>query len=426
MAREPKSYVLVRNDVLKLMRKRLFISALILPAVVVPAAAYLLDLWPSSMVRGPVTSTSEQNAKIKPTEAKSNGGDRQGAAAKIAPPVLDVARIDPKGASVFAGRAEPNSQVTVLADNKEIGTTKADKFGEWALVSEKPVPTRDSQITLKARRQKIAIASQPRRGKLFGLKIFPKQTEDSPPAIGRAERRLSANEKVARTKAGNRNTAKAVTSRLMEQMERLVETAKKEAERDTVSQQAAPFVKNDSEIAAPVKTERRANQFAAVPPSRGEARSETNHSESQTAISIGETRTSGGESKLAAAKEAAGPSATPDFIPVPIKFVFRETNFTPEGVKAAKLLLTYVKLKAFRSIILSGHADERGTEPFNFELSRRRLEAVSQYLKDGGFEGEVAVEPKGETEPFQGVDRRNYPSEELWQLDRRVELHIRQ
>ena len=105
--------------------------------------------------------------------------------------------------------------------------------------------------------------------------------------------------------------------------------------------------------------------------------------------------------------------------------MFNEASFTDSGKKAAGLLLEYLRLKQFKSVSLTGHADERGTEDLNMDLSRERLETVSHFLKEGGFKGELELVPKGETEPFTGVVRSQYGKEDLFQLDRRVELEIK-
>lgn len=109
-------------------------------------------------------------------------------------------------------------------------------------------------------------------------------------------------------------------------------------------------------------------------------------------------------------------------VPVPIQFVFRQAEFTDEGRKAAELLGEYVKLKRPESIVLTGHADERGSEAFNVELSRQRLETVAEYLRRNGYQGGLVLIPKGSSEPYQGVDRTTLDRHTLWQLDRRVEL----
>jgi outer membrane protein OmpA-like peptidoglycan-associated protein len=81
-------------------------------------------------------------------------------------------------------------------------------------------------------------------------------------------------------------------------------------------------------------------------------------------------------------------------------------------------------LKNFKSVLLTGHADERGTDELNMDLSRDRLDTVAHFLKEGGFNGNLELVPKGKREPFTGVDRSQYGKEELFQLDRRVELVI--
>ncbi len=54
-------------------------------------------------------------------------------------PAFDIARIDPNGTSVFAGRAEPNSAVTITADGKELGTAQADENGEWTFTTDEKI-----------------------------------------------------------------------------------------------------------------------------------------------------------------------------------------------------------------------------------------------------------------------------------------------
>src|SRR5690606_33774805 len=105
-------------------------------------------------------------------------------------------------------------------------------------------------------------------------------------------------------------------------------------------------------------------------------------------------------------------------------FVYREATFTPDGEKAANLLLQYLQLGKLSEVTLSGHADERGTEALNMELSRQRLKTVENYLRSGGYEGKLELVPQGKSEPFAGVDRTGFSREELFQLDRRVELRL--
>ncbi len=132
------------------------------------------------------------------------------------------------------------------------------------------------------------------------------------------------------------------------------------------------------------------------------------------------------ENMVAAAREPEKPSRTQAAVrapvPIPIQFEYRQAVFTEKGNKAAELLSEYLKLKKPESVVLTGHADERGTDAFNMELSRQRLETVAYYLKENGFEGKLVLIPKGRSEPYRGVDRTTLDRDTLWQLDRRVEL----
>jgi outer membrane protein OmpA-like peptidoglycan-associated protein len=146
------------------------------------------------------------------------------------------------------------------------------------------------------------------------------------------------------------------------------------------------------------------------------------------------------EELVASASQSAQPSATaavdgPNAAPpkpetgiaepVPVHFRFREAAFTEEGRRSAELLIEYLRLTQLNAITLTGHADERGSAELNMELSSQRLEAVSRFLRKGGYAGRLELLPKGKSEPFTGVDRSTYSLDVLWQLDRRVELSTR-
>ena len=52
----------------------------------------------------------------------------------ISPPSFDVVRVDSKGSTVIAGRAEPGAVVVIVDGDKEIGRVSADERGEWVFV----------------------------------------------------------------------------------------------------------------------------------------------------------------------------------------------------------------------------------------------------------------------------------------------------
>jgi outer membrane protein OmpA-like peptidoglycan-associated protein len=119
-------------------------------------------------------------------------------------------------------------------------------------------------------------------------------------------------------------------------------------------------------------------------------------------------------------REAA--SAQARVPPAPVTFLYNEATFTPEGRKAAAVLAAYLTAQRWTAVSLSGHADERGSEHYNMELSRQRLDAVAGYLRDAGFAGRLELIPKGKSEPYASADRRTLSREQSFQLDRRVEL----
>jgi outer membrane protein OmpA-like peptidoglycan-associated protein len=118
----------------------------------------------------------------------------------------------------------------------------------------------------------------------------------------------------------------------------------------------------------------------------------------------------------------SGQSASSVTLPRPITFVYNEVAFTTEGRRAAELLAGYLRSHQQQTVILSGHADERGSDQYNMELSQQRLDAVARYLRESGIAAKFVLVPKGRSEPFIGVDRQLLAREDALQLDRRVEM----
>ena len=102
---------------------RLAVPFILLLLMLFAGAVWLIDLKPSLLE--PAEKQAQKQPAVHPGEAsKSEAQELQDALSPPAPsgdgaPAFDVARIDPNGTSVFAGRAEPNSAVTITADGKE-------------------------------------------------------------------------------------------------------------------------------------------------------------------------------------------------------------------------------------------------------------------------------------------------------------------
>ena len=245
----------------------------------------------------------------KQTKAASRSRSVPAESAQIASDTskFDVARIDAGGASVFAGRAPPKAEVTVLANGEMVTTTKADENGQWATVVERPFAPGEYEFALRTR------------------------------ANGSATQTISGNVRITIAASGQRTLA---PSRLP---------------------------------------------------------------------------------KTTAPGKGSGPLP-----PAPITFAYNEMSLTPAGRQQAAALIEFISRQKLTSVTLSGHADERGSDEFNMELSRQRLETVARYLHESGYIGELKLVPKGRSEPYPTPDRDRLLKEDAFQLDRRVELRLRQ
>lgn len=295
---------------------------------------------------------------------------------------FDIARIDPEGTSVFAGRGEPNSLVTITVDGKEIGTAQVDENGEWTFTTEGRISNPDGKLALF----KAPPGAVPR---------------DFAAAEPKAPKKPSSAAESAET---SQKTARAVTSNMLKSLEGMVAEARKAEEktedRATVSEPAV----------APAAPAAAAPSSSASPAPAGESTPLPESAATQ---------------KSAAARTDPLPEALPRAsVPVPVTFVYNEATLTGEGRRAAKLLLEYLQIKRFPRITLTGHADERGSDELNMNLSRDRLETVARFLREGGYNGQLDLVPKGKSEPYTGVVRGDFSQEDLWQLDRRVELLV--
>jgi peptidoglycan-associated lipoprotein len=103
----------------------------------------------------------------------------------------------------------------------------------------------------------------------------------------------------------------------------------------------------------------------------------------------------------------------------PVRFGFNDTVLTAEARQTLNGALECLKsVSAKQKIVLEGHADERGTEEYNLQLSNRRAAAVKKYLADLGVaSGKLDTVGYGENKP--AVDGHD---EAAWAANRRVEF----
>lgn len=104
----------------------------------------------------------------------------------------------------------------------------------------------------------------------------------------------------------------------------------------------------------------------------------------------------------------------------PIYFDFDSATLRPEARDTLERLADYMKQNPGVTVVISGHADERGTEEYNIALGEERARAARDYLKRLGVDvARVRVISYGETRPaVQGSD------EGAWSRNRRDEFEL--
>ncbi len=105
--------------------------------------------------------------------------------AKPTPPSFDVVRVNPKGDTVIAGRAEPGARVVILDGGKKVGRVTADGRGEWVFVPEAPLQAGKRQLSLETRRkgsdpvpsESIVVLVVPERGKDVAGRVTKEESQ---------------------------------------------------------------------------------------------------------------------------------------------------------------------------------------------------------------------------------------------------------
>lgn len=106
-----------------------------------------------------------------------------------------------------------------------------------------------------------------------------------------------------------------------------------------------------------------------------------------------------------------------------LPFGFNDTRLPPAHEARVKKMGSYLakNKKAWKTLLVSGHTDNRGSTKMNMDLSLRRAETVRRLLIEGGLSpARIRAIGFGETKP---MDRANNPK--AWARNRRVELEFR-
>ena len=101
-------------------------------------------------------------------------------------------------------------------------------------------------------------------------------------------------------------------------------------------------------------------------------------------------------------------------------FDFDSAVIRSDSTEALDLLAKYLEQDRSRSVILGGHADERGTREYNMALGERRAKAVENYLLlQGAYRAQLEAVSYGEEKPVMMGH-----NDESWAKNRRVEAQL--
>lgn len=127
----------------------------------------------------------------------------------------------------------------------------------------------------------------------------------------------------------------------------------------------------------------------------------------------------------------AKPAPTPAALPAPtkkkivlrgVRFDFDKSNIRPDARAILDEAVRTLNEQGNVDIVVEGHTDSRGTEPYNLKLSQRRAQSVKQYLSGHGVDSKrLTVEAYGESRPVATND-----TEEGRAQNRRVELNVKE
>ena len=101
-----------------------------------------------------------------------------------------------------------------------------------------------------------------------------------------------------------------------------------------------------------------------------------------------------------------------------IYFDFDKYNLTSRSIQTLRGVISAMKDNSSITLVLEGHADERGTREYNLALGQRRAESVADYLESRGINrSRLVIKSYGEESP--AVSASN---ERAWAKNRRVEI----
>jgi len=121
------------------MKRSIVVGIVAIAVIGVLAIFFLRSEWEKAPPNAPTAPTAQPSAPSEPTTVSP-----------VAAPSFDVVRVE-QGHAVIAGRAVPNSVVSVLDGGKAIGNVTADARGEWVLTPNDPLAVGTHELGLSAK-----------------------------------------------------------------------------------------------------------------------------------------------------------------------------------------------------------------------------------------------------------------------------------
>ena len=108
----------------------------------------------------------------------------------------------------------------------------------------------------------------------------------------------------------------------------------------------------------------------------------------------------GSDKKVSSDKRHVQSLSKDRFVADRVFFDFDSSEINAEGLETVKSQSSFLKgEKSVKSIVVEGHADERGTAEYNLSLGKRRADSLAAALKKHGFKGSVKVVSYGKERP---------------------------
>jgi LysM domain len=149
----------------KVLRRRAGEQETVAPAVILPAPSG----GPAQQLANAVETAAKDVAALTGSTVVGGRAGRDDSGRDEGGPAFDIARIEPSGDAVIAGRAAPGATVELLRNGIVHDRVVADASGQFAMVPPR-LPAGDSELTLRTRqtggraatsRQSVVVAVQP-------------------------------------------------------------------------------------------------------------------------------------------------------------------------------------------------------------------------------------------------------------------------